>query len=274
MDDWETWRTVLATARAGSLSGAAVAIGVDATTIARRLRRLETQLGRRLFQRRAGGVEPTPACAELLPKLDEADAALRAVGAGVGDGPDHRRLVRITAVSMLCDHLLAPALPELVAARPFVVELIADARNLSLSRREADVALRLGPPAGSRDGARRVGTLRYAVYAPVGTEPERMPWAALDTTMAHLPEARYVERIASPRYRSNRGEGVKALLDAGLARGPLPVFLGDGDPRLVRIGPVGIVERPLWLIVNPEDAEAPHVRATAHWIAEVCSRLP
>jgi len=276
MDDWETWRTVLATARAGSLNGAAIALAVDATTVARRLRRLESELGRRLFQRRAGGVDPTSACIEFLPRLEEADAALRAAGAGGGDAPDRRRSVRITAVSMLCDHLLAPALPELVADRPLTVELIAEARNLSLTRREADAALRLGPPAGSRAGARRVGSLRYAVYAPRGVDPESLPWAALDTTMSHLPETRFVERIAGPRgvrYRSNRAEGVRALLDAGLARAPLPSFLGDADPRLVRVGPPGVVERPLWLIVNPEDADQPHLRAVARWIAEVCARL-
>lgn len=276
MDDWETWRTVLATARAGSLSGAAVALAVDATTVARRLRRLEAELGRRFFLRRAGGVEPTPACAELLPRLEEADGALRAAGAGGAEAPDHRRVVRITAVSMLCDHLLAPALPDLVASHPLSVELIADARNLSLTRREADAALRLGPPAGSRIGASRIGTLRYAVYAPAGVDPESLPWAALDTSMSHLPETRLVERIVGPRgvrYRSNRAEGVRALLDAGLARGPLPGFLGDADPRLVRVGPAGVVERPLWLIVNPEDADQPHLRVVVRWMTELCSRV-
>jgi DNA-binding transcriptional LysR family regulator len=276
MDEWEAWRTVLAVARAGSLGAAAAALRLDAGTVARRIRRLEATLGRRLFQRRGGGIEPTPACTELLPNLAEADTALRALGGGAPgeEGAAFRRTVRITAVSMLCDHLLAPALPGFVARHPFAVELIADARNLSLTRREADVALRLGPPAGSRAGARCVGALSYAVYARRDRVAADLPWAALDTTMAHLPEVRYVEREAGRagvRYRSNRAEGVRAILDTGLARSVLPVFLGDADPALVRAGPPGVVERPLWLIVNPEDADAPHIRAAARWIGETCA---
>jgi len=274
--DWEEWRTVLATARAGTLAGAAAALGVDATTAGRRVRALEERLGRRLFEREGTKLRPTPICADAIPSLDAADEALtRAEEIAAGAAPTNARTVRITSVSLLCDHVLAPAMPRLLAARRLRVELIADNRNLSLPRREADAALRLGPPSGDAP-ARHVGSLRYAVYTPRGYDPDALPWVGFDTTLSRLPEFRWVERAAGrdgPAFRVNRMEAAKALVLAGPARALLPRIIGDASDELVRVGAEVEVERPLWLILNSVDADAPHMRAVARWIEECCARL-
>lgn len=278
MIDWESWHTLLAAARAGTLSGAAGILGIDATTAGRRLKRLEESLGRRLFERVNGALEPTPACSTLLPHLAAAEAALTQaeLTSPAGDDGAKARVVRITSVALVCDHVLAPSLPRLLKGRRLRIELIADNKNLSLARREADVAVRLGPPTSNNRPSKLVGKLRYAVYAAAGRDPTALPWVGFDTTLAHLPEFRWVEREAGRQgiaFRVNRTEAARSLVASGVAKGLLPAIQGEGDPALVRLGPVGVIERPLWLILNAEDAEAPHLRAVASWIDEVCGAL-
>jgi len=274
--DWEGWRTVLATARAGTLAGAAASLGIDATTAGRRVRALEERLDRRLFEREGTKLKPTSMCADALPSLDAAEAALeRAESATAGASANKARTVRITSVALICELVLAPAMSRLLAGRRLRVELIADNRNLSLPRREADAAVRLAPPAGDAP-ARLVGSLRYAVYAPRGLDPETLPWVGFDTALARLPESRWVERAAGrdgPTFRVNRTEAARALVVAGPARALLPRIVGDASPELARVGRDVEVERPLWLILNPVDAEAPHMRAVARWIEECCAAL-
>ena len=272
MEDWEGWRTLLHVVRCGTVADAARALGVDPTTAGRRVRRLETRLACRLVERRGGRLEPTPACAELVPWLEQAEAALLLAGGAAGpeDGAVGWRRIRVTAVPFLCDHLLAPNIGRLSAKHPRLgIELVSEDRNLSLTRREADLALRLGPPAGPSLGAQQVGVLASATYARADTDPDNLPWAGLDAALAHLPEARYAERAAGRagiRYRASRVETLCALTLAGAARAVLPHLVGNRHPTLVRVGNRAVVSRPLWLIGHPGE-RAPHVVEVASWIA-------
>ena len=78
MENWDGWLTLLTVVETGTLSGAAAQLRIDATTIGRRLNRLEAKLGRRLLVRRGGRLEPTTACRALLPRLEEAAQQLEA----------------------------------------------------------------------------------------------------------------------------------------------------------------------------------------------------
>src|SRR5262245_43224333 len=166
MENWEGWHTLLTVVETGTLSGAAAQLRIDATTIGRRISRLEAKLGRRLLVRRGGRLEPTATCRSLLPRLEEAAQQIEfAHSLAAGEGARaSRRPVRITSVAFLCDHLLAPQIQMLAAGRQ-PIELLAEDKNFNLARNEADLALRLGSPQGARAGARQVGWVRYAVYA-------------------------------------------------------------------------------------------------------------
>jgi DNA-binding transcriptional LysR family regulator len=84
--------------------------------------------------------------------------------------------VRVTAVPILANRLLVPALPRLFARHPRLrVELVAEPRNLSLTRREADIALRLARPESGPALARRIGRLDFAVYGPRRRGAETLP---------------------------------------------------------------------------------------------------
>ncbi|MGY2051185.1 LysR substrate-binding domain-containing protein [Methylobacterium sp. JK268] len=281
MENWDGWRTLLAVVRTGRLSTAAGRLGIDATTAGRRVRRLEADLGRALLRREGGLLVPTRTCLDLMPRLEAAERALReAAGQGAGQGAGMGgeegprpgwRPVRVTAVAVLCDHVLAPAVPLLLADRPGLgLDLIAEDRNLSLTRREADLAIRLGPLAPGGPPARAIGRLDYGIYAAMPeAAPDSLPWAALDGSLAHLPEVRFVERAAGragPRLRASRLETLLRLTRAGGVRALLPDVAAFLDPDLRRLAPEAALSRPVFLVGHPEDDAAPPVRAVAAWI--------
>ncbi|WP_374446877.1 LysR substrate-binding domain-containing protein [Stella sp.] len=269
MVDWDGWRAVLLVARAGTVAAAAGELGVDATTAARRLRRLETRLALRLFERQGTRLVPTAACRDLLPQLELAERALAAAAAafdGAAAGPV--RTLRVTAVPFLVDHLLAPALPRLVAGRRLRVALLADNRNLILARREADLAVRLGRPEATHGAVRPLGTITYRVYSRAGGG-ERLPWAALSDDQAHLPESRWTARHAGGRgveHRASRFETLARIAAAGLAQALLPDLVARSFPELVPAAGPPSLTREAWLVGHPEDADVPHVRAGIDWL--------
>jgi DNA-binding transcriptional LysR family regulator len=271
MENWDGWLTLLSVVETGTLSGAAAQLRIDATTIGRRLNRLESKLGRRLLVRRGGRMEPTATCRALLPRVEEAAQQLesaRTLAAGE-NAKAPRPPVRITSVAFLCDHLLAPQIDVLAAGRQ-PIELLAEDKNFNLARREADLALRLGPPQGSRRGARQVGWVRYAMYAAIDRDPAKLPWAALDSSLAPLPEVRYVEAQAKDggiQFRAGKLQTLAEIAAAGAARAVLPHLMGDRHPRLQRFGALSVLRRPLWLIGSPE--QAGHVATVARRIEQI-----
>jgi len=273
MENWDGWQTLLTVVESGTLSGAAAQLRIDATTIGRRLSRLETKLGRRLLVRRGGRLEPTATCRSLLPRLEEAAQQLQSAHSLVAgeSAKAMRRPVRITSVAFLCDHLLAPQIQVLAANRQ-PIELLAEDKNFNLARREADLALRLGPPQGSRRGARQIGWVRYAVYAAIDRDPGKLPWGALDSSLAPLPEVRYIEGQAKGggiQFRASKLQTLAVIAASGAARVVLPHLMGDRHPRLQRVGGVSVLKRPLWLIAGIDEALSPQVTAVARRIEQI-----
>src|SRR5690242_3613016 len=198
--DWDDLRHLLAVARAGTLSAAARRLGVDQTTVARRLAALEKALGVQLFERNDGLLRPTQAGERALARAAAAEQEIQelAQGAAGGDAAP-AGLVRLTAVPILVNRLLIPALPALARRHTQIrLELIAEPRNLSLTRREADLALRLArPESGAGVLARRIGYLDYGVYVPRRKAiTHRLPWITYEEGQGHLPQARWIATAA------------------------------------------------------------------------------
>ena len=164
--DWQDVRYFVALARYGTLAATARALRVNHATVARRIENLEALLGCALFERRPEGymltVEGKAALAEAA-AMDEAALSLRD---RLKAGSEIRGLVRLTAPRSLLDYFLVQRLGDLYERHPGIdLELIGDARVLSLARRDADMALRMGSPKDSDLIARRLGTVRYGLYA-------------------------------------------------------------------------------------------------------------
>ncbi len=276
--DWSDLRYVLAVARAGTLAEAARRLGVDQTTVARRLAAAQTALGARLFDRRDGTLHPTAAGEAALTRAERIAREVEALEAAIaGDDAQIAGTVRITAVPILANRLLVPALPALAARHPaLALELIAEARNLSLTRRDADIALRLARPERGTALARRIGQLDYAVFAPSRRGRTALRWITYEESLAHLPHARWIAAevarggVLAP-LRVSDAEALVEAVRAGLGRTLLPCFLDGCAPGLRQVG-APVLTRELWLMVHPELRHQARIATVIDWIEATVTR--
>lgn len=281
MIDWNDLRHVLAVARHGSLSGAGRRLGVDQTTVGRRVQAAEQALGTRLFDRVEGRLIPTRACETALQHAERVEGNVVAILRGVsGQDQALAGAVRVTSVPGLINHLLAPRVGALLDRHPGLkLELISSSQNLSLSRREADVALRLGRPKKGAALIRRIATVEYAVYACASAAGNKnaFPWVTFDDSLAHLPEAMWIAKAMpdgeSAAIKVSEIESIRALLAAVRCRSLLPCFIGDRDSRLTRLsGRAAPVSRDVWLMCHRELRRTARVSAVIDWIEDTCIR--
>ena len=174
-ENWDDLRVFLAVARAGSLSGAARTLGVNHSTVFRRIGAFEAALGVRLFERQPGGYLLTPAGEELRDGALRVEEEIANLSRKVA-GQDLRLsgTVRVTTIDMLAFGLLPRHLAGFRDAYPGIeVDLVVGNATLNLSRREADVALRVGNAPAETLVGRRVGRLAFAVYGSAGYRARR-----------------------------------------------------------------------------------------------------
>ncbi len=279
--DWNDLRFLLAVQRSRTLTEAAHRLGVDQTTVSRRLARLQNGLQQRLVERQGDGGLTLTEAGEAVAR----QAALMERHAGLIDGspdPDAHRIagaVRLTTVPIVANRILIPNLAGLLQQHPALqVEILPDSRDYSLTRHEADLALRLSRPktGGTMVRASRVATLAYGVYAAASLRrPEALGWLTYDEAMAHVPPARWIARhlrgrdeaLASLRVRD--GDTLFQAVLAGLGKSLLPLAVADGDARLVRLdetGGKGVLGRDAWLLGHADLLDQPAVRAVADWL--------
>ena len=279
--NWNDLRFLLAIERGNSLAGAARRLGVNESTVGRRLAEAEQRLGARLFERSLGAFSPTEAGRTVLSGAERVEREVQAVEAAVS-GSDRLAagLVRVTSVPLVVNRLLMPALPPLLRAHPQLrVELIAEPRDLSLTRREADIALRLARPARElRVFARRIGRLDYGIYAPARKTRRDLPWITYEDAMAALPQWRWIsdqagDADAAPHpVTVNDAEAILQGIKAGLGKSLLPLAIAEREPGLRRLDPgPPALSRELWLMVHPELRSLTRVRVVMEWLADVAA---
>jgi len=280
MENWNDLKLVLAIARAGTLGGGAAALAVNHSTAFRRLNALEDKIGVRLFERLPGGVyrataegERVTATAERIET--EADALDREV-----TGRDQRLSgsLRVTSSETLAYSVLTRQLARFRAAHPgIVVELVVDNRVLSLSRREADIALRVTRPKEPDLFGRKLADIGWTVYAAPGLVApgsieghDFVGWGAEVTGIAAadwLADKVPAERIG---YRANSLINQFTAAKAGIGLALLPCYLGDSEPGLVRVieAPIAELTRELWIVTHADLRKTARVRAFLDIVGE------
>ncbi|WP_374244002.1 LysR family transcriptional regulator [Zoogloea sp.] len=271
--NWDDLRVLVEIGRAGSIAGAARRLKLDQTTVARRLRALEDRLGVRVFGRGASGRwQPTAVGLRVLERaarVEEDVAGLLRVADAAH--PEIAGSVRITSVGSILAHWITPRLPALLDRHPgLAVELVASNDNLSVSRREADIAIRLARPEHGDFLIRKLADVGFAVYAPAaGTPPDA--WVCYDDDLAHTPEMRWLAphlATGRVRLRSNEVDCLVRAVAAGIGQAVLPCFIADPNPALQRQrAPAPAVTRELWLLIHPDARQQPRVVAVADWLA-------
>jgi DNA-binding transcriptional LysR family regulator len=274
--DWQDLRHFAALAREGSLSAAARRLKVDHATVARRIAALETALGLKLVDRRARAYLLTAegrriaAIAERMETTAfELDRAARGSQTGLA-GP-----VTVSAPPTLAATLIAPRLATLYAEHPGIrVKLIGEKRSASLSRREADIAVRLNRPEEKSLVVRRVGRLEFALFASPAYLESRAPatygFIAYDDPMDQSPQQVWLRGFARGRpimLRASDLEVHREAAKSGVGIAALPRFFGESDPGLVRVETGGKgIGREIWLAVHSDLRRAPVVRATLDFL--------
>lgn len=272
--NWDDLRFLVTLGREGTLAAAARQLGVDQTTVARRLRTLEQDLGTPLFERNDGLWRPTAVGSRVLERAGriEEDVAgisrLAEAGAAAVGG-----VVRITAVGAFIGDWLVPRLPGLYTRHPeLCVDLVASNDNLNVARREADIAIRLARPASGDLLIRKLADVGFALYGAArgDLQVSAGDWVAYNEDLAHTPEMRRLQAMLGSgciRLRANSVRGLARAVADGVGQGLLPCFLADPDPRLARLsGPHPVLSRELWMLIHPDARPLPRVAATADWL--------
>lgn len=275
--DWDDLRTFLAIARQGTLSGAARALGVTQPTMGRRLAALERRTGARLLEKRPGRYAITPLGEAVLTNAERIEAeAVEAERRISGRDVALDGVVRVSTVDVLAASLVAPAIGRVRAVHPGIcVELTPETRTVSLSRREADLALRVARFSGAEIIARRLGSLQIAAYGPAGAdtpaEASALPLITVLDDQDHLPEAKWLRDVhprAPVAVRTNSREAQLAAVRAGLGIAALPRVLADPVPDIVRVRcDQPALSREIWLGVHRDLRDMPRVRAVADAVA-------
>ncbi len=273
---WDDLRLVLVLARTGTYSDAARRLGVNESTVARRLAQAERRWRARLFDRVDGKLAATPAGEDLVRHGEIVETQMQAARSAVlGTDDQASGPVRITAVPFVANRLLAPALGRLIEANPALeIDLIADPRDFSLTRREADIALRLSRPSTENVLiTRRIATLDFALYGKRDCKPDTLPVIGYEEARRGLPQAQWLDafqvkrRQRSMPVRIGDAETLFACVRAGAGQSLLPTMLGDADRHLQRVGDgVPVVRRDLWLLVHPNLRPLVRIRTVIEWI--------
>ena len=247
---WDDARYVLAVHRELSLSKAGRKLGVNQSTVGRRLEAIEETLHARLFLRTREGYVLTPEGEALIPHAermeDEAHAIQREIG---GREARIAGTVRITGPDPFSAKVLIPLLARLHDRYPDIdIELVADNRTLSLTKREADIAVRIGLRAEPQLIVRKIASMSFGVYGsssyftargypkPPNFEghdfiaDEPMVGSSDPTWLA------YRSRTTRTVFRSQSTLACLEATVAGIGIALLPCYLADAQPNLVRIG--------------------------------------
>ncbi len=280
----EDLELLAAISASGSLSGAARRLKVDHSTAFRRLGNLETRLGVRLFERGRDGYVPTQAGELAVETARRVLADLEGLERQLA-GEDLRPsgTVRVTTTDTLVA-FLGPVLAAFRQAHPeIILEMIVAMQFLTLTRRDADVAIRPATDPGDSLVGRRVSRVAYAVYRRRGGRKARVAsanqaeWVGFEDSLAHIGAAKWMavhvpaERIV---HRGNSMLAVHAAVRSGIGVAPLPCFMGDEDPALARTGGlISELETPLWLLTHPDLRRVARVRTVLDFFAEELTRL-
>jgi DNA-binding transcriptional LysR family regulator len=247
---------------------------VDTSTVFRTLQRLERGLGRQLFERTRAGYLATELAAALAERAEQIEAALEAARSSVQVTPaEVSGAVRISTTDTVLHGIVAPALRGLHKLHPLLsFELHAGNELASLTRRDADIAVRATKRPPPHLVGKQLGSIRVALYAACNADvceladvdAGRADWIAPDDALPEHPSVVWRKRHypkAVPRYRVNSILSVLELVSLGLGVGVVPLFLAEGRNDVVRLTePLGECETELWLLTHPESR---HLRRVA-----------
>ena len=279
--NWDDYRYLLAIARAGSLTAAGRELGVSQPTVSRRLASMESRLKVRLFDRTERGYKMTAAAKDIYEAVERVGEDLNGIERKVfGKDLELTGSLYVTCTEMLLNDYLAPHVWQFLRRHPGIeCGVVCSDTLLSLSRRDADLAIRFtGKPPETLVGRRLVRTVFgvYGASGPAGNVWDRSDPGAWDWIGWHdeiynrmlissaFAEARIKHRVDSPL-------AMQSMARCGLGVAVMPCYTADRDPKLRRVWPNLLSEGTpdLWLLHHPDVGQVSRLSLFADHIAKV-----
>ena len=291
MFDWNDLRFLLAVARDGSTLAAARSLGVNQSTVQRRLANLEAHLGQRLVERLPSGYQLTELGAALLPDAERVAASAADFAQAARDlGRAHVGIIRLTCPEPIAFRLTQSGILDRFHARHpgLKVEFVLSDQYVDLAKGEADVALRSGDTEDSVLVGRKIADSLWAIYAsktyidrhgaPASVaELERHPLIAFEESLSKHRTVSWFKEVAPAATYAARNTSVLGLIyaaKAGVGVAPLPMALGDAEPDLVRvIGPVPELTRAWRILTHPDQRNTARISAFFDFVLQESEAL-
>ncbi|WP_245215507.1 LysR family transcriptional regulator [Pararoseomonas baculiformis] len=277
---WDDFRLIDAVAATRNLPAAAARLGIDHSTVFRRLKAVEALLGTPLFERHRSGYTLTPAGEEMAALAARVDEDITAVTRRLsGQAPAPSGEVRIATSDSILSDLLMPMLARFREANPAIrLDLVTGNAALNLSRRDADVAVRATDSPPETLVGRRAARIAWALYGVEGADQEG-DWVCLGDNLAGLKVVRFARAAVPPDRLAGRFDTVLGLahaVAAGIGVAHLPCFIGDAWPGLRRLAaPEPDYASDLWLLTHPDLRHTPRVRVLMDSLGEqIAARRP
>ncbi|QTN26425.1 LysR family transcriptional regulator [Rhodoferax sp. AJA081-3] len=273
---------VLALARTGTLADAGERLSLDASTVFRTIQKVEKGLGQRLFERTRAGYLPSELALQLAGHGEQVEAQLEAARSVLQLQPEQvSGTLRITTTDTVLHGLVAPALKALQASHPLLgFDLHAGNELASLTRRDADIAVRATKRPPQHLVGKHIGPIRVALYAGKkggiqrfdDTVAAQASWIAPDDALPEHPSVvwrkKHFPKVA-PRYRVNSILTVAELVAQGLGIGLLPVFLAQRRVDLTQLTEVlDECQTELWLLTHNESRHLRRVSAVYGYLSQ------
>ena len=281
MLNWDDLRYVLAVRRHGSLARAAKALGLNKSTVSRRISALELELGVTLLERGPLGYDLSEPGRRATKVAEQIEHIVQGLLSDVG-GVDRvaSGLVRVTAPHWFAQRLIIPALPTLREAYPGLnVDLVTTDDVLNIARGEADIAIRNQRPTQQSLAVRKAGVICFAMYASRdylgshGTPRNRNDFdghelIAYQTAVAHVKAYRWTNDLPCPvAFRASDAESMLDAVAAGLGIGVLPCFITTKTRGITCLEGVGAPEpEDIWLVTQAEARSVERVRVVSNWL--------
>lgn len=284
--DWNDVRYFLAVAKCRRLVKAARMLGVDQTTVGRRIASLEERLESELFTRTPGGWVLTPAGARVLQAAERmAEAAEELSAQAAESGAPVEALVRVATSETIAEHFVVPALRAVQARHPGIRALVMTGfARVDLLRGEADLAIRLVRPTDPRLACRKLAERSFRLYASreyvaerrVSGGLENHPIITYDEAMrtAGQPFQRLRTKGLKVAFQANSAAVLVAAAVAGMGIVQLPDYVGDATPALVHVLPSFDKPYPIWLVVPQAKRRAAAIRIVSDAIAHTFAARP
>lgn len=277
--EWNDLKIILSIGRAGTLSGAARALNLSHSTVFRQINAIEEKLDVRFFDRLPHGYVLTEAGETAMHAAENIDDEFHNLARElVGKDLRLQGSIRVTAPEGLTSTLLGPYLVNFCKTHPDIhIDLVVTGNALQLSRREADLAVRVTNKPPDTSIGRRICRFQFGLYASRNylktskhSNLTDCNWLMTDDYREWFPPA-IRKKIGQPAanviFSSN---SIMAALNAakeGLGLAILPCFLGDADKKLVRVlQPAEEMSLELWLLTHTDLRHTARVRALMHFL--------